>query len=36
MEKEPVTVLTLLPCNGTKNTGNHIEKEGIIYFFLTI
>ena len=32
MEKEPVRVLTLFLCNG-KNTGNHIEKEGTIYFF---
>ena len=34
MEKEPLWVLTpgLTPfkCNGTKNTGNHKEKEGII------
>ena len=50
MEKEPVRVLTLFLCNGTKkknkkkkpktkqnktkhHTGNHIEKEGTIYFF---
>ena len=33
MEKEPVRVLALFLCNGTKNTGNHIEKEGTFYFF---
>ena len=30
MEKEPVRVLTPYQCNGTKNAGNHKEKEGII------
>ena len=30
MEKEPVRLLTPFHCDGTKNTGNHIEKEDTI------
>ena len=41
MEKEPVSVLILFLSNGTRNTGNHIEKRGyylknLFSSFLTI